>query len=43
MKSVGLDAQVKARLVSEIAALKSDIENKYNELRNMVLGKPAAS
>ena len=43
MKTVGLDAQVKTRLVSEIAALKSDIENKYNELRNMVLGKTTAS
>jgi hypothetical protein len=43
MKIVGLDAQVRARLVSEVSALKSDVENKYNELRNMVLGKPAAS
>jgi predicted transcriptional regulator len=43
MKTVGLDAQVKARLVSEIAELKSDIENKYNELRNMVLGRTTTS
>ncbi len=43
LKAVGLDPQLKAKLVSEIAVLKGDIEKRYSELRIMVLGKPASS
>jgi len=39
MKAKDLDEQVKARLTSETAKLKEEIEEKYAQLRNTVLGK----
>jgi predicted nuclease with TOPRIM domain len=39
IKKAELDNQVKARLVSEIASLKTDIEKRYSDLRNTLLGK----
>ena len=39
MKAKDLNTQVKARLASEIATLKEDLEKKYAELRNTILGK----
>ena len=35
------DAETKARLASEIVAIKQDIEKKYTELRVAILGKPS--
>jgi len=39
MKAKDLNAEVKARLTSETATLKGDLEKKYAELRNTILGK----
>lgn len=39
MKTKDLNTQVKARLASEIAALKEEAEKKHAELRNTILGK----
>lgn len=39
MKTKDLNTQVKARLTSEIAALKEEAEKKHAELRNTILGK----
>jgi hypothetical protein len=39
MKAKDLNAQVKARLTSETAALKEEVERKYAETRSTVLGK----
>jgi hypothetical protein len=39
MKAKDLNAEVKARLTSETATLKEDLEKKYAELRNTILGK----
>jgi hypothetical protein len=39
MKAKDLNMQVKARLTSETATLKEDLEKKYAELRNTILGK----
>jgi rubrerythrin len=38
-KAKNLDAQVRARLAAEIGTMKSDIEKKYSDLRNAILGK----
>jgi len=43
IKTVGLDTELKARLVSEIATLKSDIEKRYTELRKIILEKTVSS
>jgi len=43
MKSKDLNTQMKARLTSEIATMKSDIEKKYAELRSTVLGKATST
>jgi hypothetical protein len=39
MKVKDLDTQVKTRLASETAKLKEELEEKYVQLRNTVLGK----
>ena len=39
MKAKDLNEQVRARLTSETAALKEDLEKKYAELRSIILGK----
>jgi len=39
MKAKDLNEQIKARLTSETATLKEDLEKKYAELRNTILGK----
>jgi hypothetical protein len=39
MKAKDLNEEVKSRLTSETATLKEDLEKKYGELRNTVLGK----
>jgi SMC interacting uncharacterized protein involved in chromosome segregation len=39
MKAKDLNVEVKARLTSETATLKEDLEKKYAELRNTILGK----
>jgi hypothetical protein len=39
MKAKDLNGEVKARLTSETATLKGDLEKKYAELRNTILGK----
>lgn len=39
MKAKDLNAQVKARLTSEIAALKEEVEKKYAQSRSTILGK----
>ena len=39
MKAKDLNEQVKAKLTSETATLKEDLEKKYTELRNTILGK----
>ena len=39
MKTKDLGAEVKTRLTSEIADLKSEIERKYSELRNTIMDK----
>ncbi|HVO36567.1 MAG TPA: hypothetical protein VMT01_00160 [Candidatus Acidoferrum sp.] len=39
MKAKDLNAEVKARLASETATFKEDLEKKYAELRNTILGK----
>ena len=39
MKSKDLNTQAKARIASEIATLKSEVEKKYAELRSTTLGK----
>jgi hypothetical protein len=39
MKAKDLNTQVKARLTSETTTLKEDLEKKYAELRNTILGK----
>ena len=39
MKTKDLNEQFKARLTSETASLKEDLEKKYIELRNTILGK----
>jgi len=39
MKAKDLSPEVKARLTSETATLKEDLEKKYAELRNTILGK----
>jgi hypothetical protein len=39
MKAKDLNTEVKSRLTSETATLKEDLEKKYAELRNTVLGK----
>ncbi len=39
MKAKDLNAEVKSRLTSETATLKEDLEKKYAELRNTILGK----
>jgi SMC interacting uncharacterized protein involved in chromosome segregation len=39
MKAKDLNEQVKARLTSETGTLKEDLEKKYTELRNTILGK----
>lgn len=39
MKAKDLNTEVKARLASETATLKEDLEKKYAELRNTILGK----
>jgi len=39
MKAKDLNTEVKARLNSETATLKEDLEKKYAELRNTILGK----
>lgn len=39
MKAKSLDAEVKARLTSEISDLKSEIERKYSELRSTIADK----
>jgi hypothetical protein len=39
MKAKDLNAEVKVRLASETATLKEDLEKKYAELRNNILGK----
>lgn len=41
MKAKDLNAQAKARIASEIAMLKGEVEKKYAELRNTTLGKTA--
>jgi hypothetical protein len=39
MKAKDLNTEAKSRLTSETATLKEDLEKKYAELRNTVLGK----
>jgi len=39
MKAKDLNTEVKARLASETATLKEDLEKKYAELRNTILSK----
>jgi hypothetical protein len=39
MKAKDLNTEVKSRLASETAGLKEDLEKKYAELRNTILGK----
>lgn len=39
MKTKDLNTQAKARLTSEIAALKNEIEEKYTELRSTILAR----
>lgn len=39
MKAKDLSTEVKSRLTSEATSLKEDLEKKYSELRNAVLGK----
>jgi SMC interacting uncharacterized protein involved in chromosome segregation len=39
MKAKDLNTEVKSRVTSETATLKEDLEKKYAELRNSILGK----
>ena len=39
MKTKDLSTEVKAKLASETATLKEDLEKKYAELRNTIMGK----
>jgi len=39
MKAKDLSTEVKSRLTAEATSLKEDLEKKYSELRNAVLGK----
>jgi hypothetical protein len=39
VKTADLNGQMRARLVTEINALKDDVGKTYTELRNIVLGK----
>ena len=43
IKSIGLDADAKARIASEITALKSEIEKRHTELRKIILEKATLS
>jgi regulatory protein YycI of two-component signal transduction system YycFG len=43
MKMKDLNAQLKARLASEIAMLKNEIEKKYADLRSASLGKTTST
>jgi hypothetical protein len=43
MRTKDLNTQAKSRLATDISTLKSEIENKHEQLRSTVLAKPATT